>query len=84
MELSQSGITQCRSQNAPYILMNSTNIKVDGFKLDGDYSFQDAKNVEVRNAFLNSKDAFWKTENVTVYDSVIIGEYLGWHSKTSA
>lgn len=69
------------AKNAPYILMNSTNIKVDGFKLDGDYSFQDAKNVEVRNAFLNSKDAFWKTENVTVYDSVIIGEYLGWHSK---
>ncbi len=35
----------------------------------------------VRNACLDSKDAFWKTENVTVYDSEINGEYLGWHSK---
>lgn len=30
---------------------------------------------------INSKDAFWNTENVTVYDSEINGEYLGWHSK---
>ena len=28
-----------------------------------------------------SKDAFWNAENVTVYDSVIHGEYLGWNSK---
>lgn len=27
------------------------------------------------------KDAFWNAENVTVYDSVIHGEYLGWNSK---
>jgi hypothetical protein len=64
-----------------YLLMNSTDIKIDGFRLQGDYSFQDAKDVEVRNAHLDSKDAFWNTENVTVYDSVLIGEYLGWHSK---
>ena len=30
---------------------------------------------------LNTKDAFWETDNVTVYDSVIKGEYLGWHSR---
>ena len=28
-----------------------------------------------------SKDAFWNTNNVTVYDSYISGEYLGWNSK---
>jgi hypothetical protein len=61
--------------------MNGVGIDVDGFKLQGNYSFQDAKDVVVRNAFLDSKDAFWKTENVTVYDSEIIGEYLGWYSK---
>ena len=37
--------------------------------------------MEIRNAVINSKDAFWDTENVTVYDSEINGEYLGWHSK---
>ena len=69
------------AKNGDYIFMNSSDIKIDGFKLHGNYSFQDARNVEIRNAYLDSKDAFWKTENVTVYDSVIIGEYLGWHSK---
>ena len=34
----------------------------------------------IRNARLDSKDAFWNAENVTVYDSVLDGEYLGWHS----
>ena len=28
-----------------------------------------------------SKDSFWNCDNVTVYDSTIIGEYLGWNSK---
>jgi hypothetical protein len=64
-----------------YILMNGVGIDVDNFRLQGNYSFQDAKNVIVRNSVLNSKDAFWKTENVTVYDSVINGEYLGWYAK---
>ena len=33
------------------------------------------------NAKMLSKDAFWNTNNVTVYDSYISGEYLGWNSK---
>ena len=37
--------------------------------------------MEIHNAKLLSKDAFWNSENVTVYDSVISGEYLGWNSK---
>ncbi len=37
--------------------------------------------MEIRNARIDSKDAFWGTEDVTVYDSEINGEYLGWHSK---
>jgi hypothetical protein len=28
-----------------------------------------------------TKDAFWNSENVTVYDSFISGEYLGWNSR---
>lgn len=41
----------------------------------------DQKNIEIRNAKLLSKDAFWNCENVTVYDSFISCEYLGWNSK---
>ena len=69
------------ARGGDYIFMNCTDVDIDGFHLQGNYSFQDAKNMVVRNAILDSKDAFWKTENVTVYDSEIIGEYLGWYSK---
>ncbi|MBL3547256.1 DUF3737 family protein [Chryseobacterium sp. KMC2] len=74
-------IKNVEAKEAPYIFMNCVNIEIEGFKLQGDYSFDGAKNIVIKNAYLDSKDAFWKTENVTVYNSVIIGEYLGWHSK---
>ena len=66
---------------APYFCMNSENLEIDGLTLDGNYSFDGAKNVVIRNARMLTKDAFWNTENVTVYDSFISGEYLGWNAK---
>ena len=36
-----------------------------GLTLYGDYSFDGARNVEIRNSRLLSKDAFWNSENVT-------------------
>lgn len=64
-----------------YFGMNSTNIKIDGFQLAGNYCFDGGKNIEIRNAKMLSKDALWNCENVTVYDSFISGEYLGWNSR---
>lgn len=64
-----------------YILMGSTDISAVRFNLNGNYSFQKARNVTIAGSVLNSKDAFWESENVTVRDSVLNGEYLGWHSK---
>lgn len=69
------------SAKGDYFGMNSTNIKIEGFQLVGNYSFDGGKNIEIRNAKMLSKDAFWNCENVTVYDSFISGEYLGWNSK---
>ena len=66
---------------APYFCMNSENLEIDGLTLDGNYSFDGAKNMVIRNSRLLTKDAFWNTENVTVYDSFISGEYLGWNAK---
>lgn len=37
--------------------------------------------MEIHDSRLLSKDAFWNSENVTVYDSFISGEYLGWNAK---
>ena len=39
------------------------------------------KNVEIHHANIVTKDSFWECENVTIYDSVLDGEYLAWHSK---
>ena len=35
----------------------------------------------IRNADIHSKDAFWGTCDVTLYDCRLTGEYLGWHSR---
>lgn len=69
------------SAKGDYFAMNCADIDVDGFVLDGNYSFDGARNVTVRNARMLSKDSFWNCENVTVYDSFISGEYLGWNSR---
>ncbi|MBR1759373.1 MAG: DUF3737 family protein [Lachnospiraceae bacterium] len=64
-----------------YFAMNSENLEIDGLVLDGNYGFDGVKNIVIRNSKLLTKDAFWNCENVTVYDSFISGEYLGWNSK---
>ena len=64
-----------------YFAMNSRGIVARDFHLVGNYSFDGCSDIEIRNARMLSKDAFWNAENVTVYDSFISGEYLGWNSK---
>ncbi len=64
-----------------YPFMFCEDIDVDGLESDSNYVFQYVRNAVVRNAHITTKDAFWETENVTVYDSELNGEYLGWHSR---
>lgn len=66
---------------ADYLFMHSTDIEIEDYHQDGNYSFQYAKNVVIRNAVLNSKDSFWDSDNCTLYDCEINGEYLGWYSR---
>ena len=61
--------------------MNSSFMEFDGLELVGDYSFDGAKNVVIRNSRLLSKDAFWNSKDITVYNSYIAGEYLGWNAE---
>lgn len=67
--------------NADYLFMHSENIRIKNYRQQGNYSFQYCHDVEIRDAVIDSKDAFWNTVNVTVYDSELTGEYLGWHSE---
>ncbi len=68
-------------KGADYLFAHSADIDIDGYRQEGNYSFQYCRDVVIRNAVIHSKDAFWETDNVTVYDSEIEGEYLGWHSR---
>lgn len=74
-------IRNVRLQGGTYPFMFCENVDVDGLESDSNYVFQYVRNAVVRNARITTKDAFWETENVTIYDSVLDGEYLGWHSK---
>ena len=74
-------IREMEIKKADNLFMHSHDIMIEEYYQEGNYSFQYCRNVEIRNAIINSKDAFWGTENVTIYDSEINGEYLGWHSK---
>ncbi len=73
-------MTNC-TVKGDYFAMNCTNMNMDGLTLVGNYSFDGVRHAVIRNARLLSKDAFWNTEDVTVYDSFISGEYLGWNAK---
>ena len=64
-----------------YPFMGCRNVEVDGLVSDSKYVFQYVKHAVIRNAKITTKDSFWETEDITVYDSVLDGEYLGWHSK---
>lgn len=68
-------------KNGDYFAMNCQNVTAVSLDLEGNYSFDGAKNVIIKNSRIISKDAFWNSENVTVYDSYISGEYLGWNAK---
>lgn len=90
MELTDARETlwQCRKVNIKnlkvfgnYFGMNCTGVRVENFELHGDYGFDGAKDVIIRDALLETKDAFWNCENVTVIGSKIKGEYFGWNSK---
>ena len=67
--------------NGDYFAKDCSDMEVDGLTLDGNYSFDGVKRAVIRNSRLLTKDAFWNSEDITVYDSFISGEYLGWNSK---
>ena len=64
-----------------YPFMFCKDVYVDGLDAESKYVFQYVRNAEIHNVRIVTKDAFWETENVTIYDSILDGEYLGWHSR---
>ena len=63
-----------------YFMMRAENLTFTGVHLTGKYSFQYIKNSVFDRCTLDTKDAFWHSEHVTVRNSVVKGEYLAWYS----
>ena len=63
------------------LLYTSENLRFTDVTFKGKYSFQYIENAVFENCRLDTKDAFWHAKDVTVRDSVVKGEYLGWYSE---
>jgi hypothetical protein len=64
-----------------YFMFRASNLELEGFELNGKYSFQYVDGAVFENCTLNTKDAFWHAKNVTVRNSIVNGEYLAWYSE---
>ncbi|MBR1630373.1 MAG: DUF3737 family protein [Paludibacteraceae bacterium] len=73
--------TNLRLHDGTYPFMFCTDVIIDGLESDSKYVFQYVRDAEIHHARITTKDAFWETDNVTIYDSELNGEYLGWHSR---
>ena len=69
------------SATGDYFGLNVDGADIDHFNLIGNYAFDGGRDIIIRNAKMDSKDSFWNCKNVQVYDSIIVGEYLGWNSE---
>lgn len=70
-----------KAEHADYLGMGSSNIKAEKIDILGNYLFDGAKNVEIRDSHLACKDAFWNAENILIENCEIEGEYFGWNSR---
>lgn len=70
---------RCRLESQ-YMLMRSTDLHFTRTDCIGKYSFQYVRNAVFDRCTFDTKDAFWHAENVTVRNSTLRGEYLGWYS----
>ena len=65
---------------APKMFREMDGIRLENVQLlNALETFWHCRNVELKNVQIDKAD-YWNTENVTVYNSELNGEYLGWHS----
>ena len=69
------------SVTAEYLFLDSHDVVLDRVQMKGKYSFQYMENLQIRDSYLDTKDAFWHSKNVTVINSTLKGEYLAWFSE---
>lgn len=77
-------VSHCDIENSKavseYFMMRSQYLRVKNLHFTGKYSFQYVRDAVIEDSVLDTKDAFWHSENVTVKNCVVKGEYLGWYA----
>ncbi len=74
-------LEDCEILEADNLFMHCSDIQIERYRQEGNYSFQYTRHVEIRDAVIRSKDAFWDSDYCTLIDCEIDGEYLGWYSR---
>lgn len=74
-------LNRLQMTNAEYAFLHAENLKITHLQLQGKYIFQYARHIEIHHATLDTKDAFWESDDCTIYDSDLKGEYIGWYSR---
>lgn len=74
-------IKDMTAKNGDYMFFNSKNIEIDNLYLDGNYVFDGASDIKVKDSTLNSKDSYWNVKNAYTTNTKIVGEYIGWNSE---
>ena len=69
------------SATSEYFMLHARNLALRRLDFKGKYSFQYVKDSIIMDSTLHTKDAFWHSNNITVENCIVIGEYLGWYSK---
>lgn len=74
-------LSDVKLSGAEYCFMNASDFVIKRLDMQGKYSFQYARGIEIHDSVLDTKDAFWESDGCRVYDSELKGEYLGWYSR---
>ena len=75
-------IKNLKLHGGTYPFMFSSNIRIDGLESDSKYVFQYCEECGVaqcQNHYERMPSGRWRM--LTIYDSELNGEYLGWHSR---
>ena len=73
-------LTDCAAESE-YFFLRGERLSFRNVRFKGKYSFQYVKGGVFDHCAFDTKDAFWHSENITVTDSVVKGEYLAWYSE---
>lgn len=74
-------LSDVKLMQSEYCFLNAERFVIRRMSMQGKYAFQYARNIEIHDSVLDTKDAFWESDGCLVCDTEIKGEYLGWYSR---